>query len=452
MYRSTSGRRYRNARFLLCVALLSGLATAGVCRISFADSAPRLSQLELLIPSSLTLEAARERIRAAEDVLEHAEASSGLRYFAQSIMGPRSDVVSIAYGNNSILRYAQRAGVSMPLLGSRDREQEDILAAQTDAELRRIDLATQRRLVLAGLREAYIQYWQYTIEESVARRFLELGRNAIAPAYALKKTGFWTQANLLAFLDQVDHVKADVLNFGNARATSLARLAAIADHQIDAFVPPEPDLPETCPAHKDHVIASALTADGQIRRFDAEIERREASLSMVRWSSVDATADLGLGGYTDAPRGLGYDLTFQLNLSVPRHRRLAELAYERSLRAEIKAYRNDEEQRRLDLIANVDTTLDELGQARLTLSHSLVDAAAKKEALRVARIRFADIPMSGAAGFNDVQLRTTESYASEQALADARAQVYLKLNELLLLAPGACASSPVASGGESSAP
>ncbi len=447
MFRSISGARFRIVK-ALCGAALLALALAGVWKVCIADQPPSLSTLESRLPESLTLAAAAARIEAADAVLQRTKANSGPHYFAESATGPRSDVVSIAYGNNSIFRYGQRAGISLPLLGTRDREQEDILAARADSELRRIDLAAERRILLATLRESYIQYWQYAEDESVASHFLTLDRQAVAPARALRKIGFWTEANLLTFLDGIYRVKTDLSTFQSDRSIALAKLRAVADEKLEPFDPTEPDIPSNCGLDKDRVVASALTTDGQMRRLDTEIARRTASLDLVRWSSVDGSVQMGLGGYTDAPRGLGYALTVDVSLNMPFHRKVAEQAFKKALRDEIQTFRDEEEQRRRDLIADVEATLADLVNAKSALAHAIVDAAAKREALRVARIRFANLPQKGAAAFDEVQQRTIESYGSERAVMDARAQVYLESNRLLLLAPDACAGSSSTNAGE----
>jgi outer membrane protein TolC len=236
----------------------------------------------------------------------------------------------------------------------------------------------------------------------------------------------------------MDRVKTDIALSRQAAAVAFSKIRAFAGDQLAVFRPLEPDIGPACALDKDHVIASALTTDGEIRRLAIEIARRTASLNLVRWSSVDGAVQMGVGGYADAPRGVGYDLSVTVSLNLPMHHRVAEQSFEQSLRNEIQAFRDEEEQRRRELIADAEAALDNLERARQTLSHALVDAKATREALRVARIRFANLPMTGSAGFEEVETRTTENYVSERAELESRAQVYLLTNQLLLLAPGAC--------------
>jgi outer membrane protein TolC len=425
-------------RFGVTLALCAVVATSAPLRADAPPPVITLGALEAQVPQAPALQADELEVEAALQDVSAEKARSGIEYTYQTDLGPNAIIVPRSFDYH-VLRYDQNVGVQLPLFGSNLDEQATILDAEKQAQLERIALAEGQRERLATLREAYTYYWQYGSEHNTANSYLHFSDSQLPQARALVKVGFWTSSKLIDFLDGMDQVQSDAENYRNEQLSQLADISAAVGSEVQMFAPEVPAFFGSCVPDRTAALTSAFASDATLAEFDAETVVYKALLKHIRFASVEATASLQAGSTTDINyRVSGYDLRAAVNLTAPRHGH----AEERDLRGEytdkLQSLSLQETERRNDLTAAVDSSLDTVQNARTTLQQALENLAARSEDLRKATVRYETIHQAAGVGFSDVQERRTEVYSAQTALENARGALFVEANQLLLLAPGAC--------------
>ena len=366
------------------------------------------------------------------------QSRSGLEYTYSNAIGPRSDIV-IDNINNNTFRYQQRVGVQLPILGSAIAMKNNSIVAHTDEVLARIAYDQERRQRLSALRTAYVMYWQYDLQEAIADRYTGLLNGKLEPARGLRRNGFWTQGQFLDFLESLSRYRTTGQTLRSSRRAQLTLIASSLGAELATFRPLDPTFETGCVPTHDVALRAAEAIDATLATTDAQIAQIDGKLGNVRGSSIDARAEAGLGNVFDFIRPtVGYDVTAGVAVSLPTHAR----SEERSLRKQLDAERDEQrllaEQRRSDLSAQVEGAIDELANARADLALARTEERARLEDVRESVVRFNTIVSTGSAAFDDIQIKSAEAFTAETATAAARANVYLKANALLLLAPASC--------------
>ncbi|MBD5655302.1 MAG: hypothetical protein IAI50_08970 [Candidatus Eremiobacteraeota bacterium] len=430
-------RRWLGTR--LVPLLLAAATVASAPSRAGADDAPiPLANLEQLLAGAPSLRAAQRRIDADLDFEGVVQSRSGLEYTYTNAVGPRSDII-INNVNNNTFRYQQRVGIQLPILGSAITQQNDAIVARTDELLARIAYEQERRQRLSALRAAYVLYWQYDFQQSIAERYANLLNAKLEAARGLRRNGFWTQGQFLDFLDTLSRYKTDEQTLRSSRRAQLTLIASSLGAELSSFRPLDPTFETGCIPTHDSALAAAEAIDSQLATTQAQIAQIDAELAHVRGSSIDAHAIAGLGNVVDFVNpAVGYELTAGVQVSLPTHAR----SEERSMRNQLDAQRDEQrllaEQRRSDLSAQVEGAIDELSNARADLKVAIQEQQARLEDLREAVVRFNTINATGAGAFDEIEIDSAEAFTAETAVATARGTVYTKANALLLLAPAAC--------------
>ncbi|MHB8355073.1 MAG: TolC family protein [Vulcanimicrobiaceae bacterium] len=400
-----------------------------------------LASLELKLPQAPALLADELQIEAAAQSGNAARAKSGLSYLYSNSFGPAAIIVPRSYDYH-ILRYEQSLGVSLPLFGSNAEEQLAIVDAQEREQLARIALAEARRERLAVLREAYVQYWEYDSETTIARGYLGAARDTLPQARVLLRTGFWTTSKLLDLLDAIDKVASDAEIFRNSQLTQLAQIEAAVGYEMPPFASETPAFFSSCVPDRRHALDSAYRADATLAQLDAQIVVVRSEYARASWSSLHASATLKAGFVTDINQHIsGYDLQAGVDLSAPRHGHAEERDVRAEYAEELQSLALREQQRHNDLDAAIDALLHSVANAHTALHQSLEDLATREQDLRKALVRYHTIHQAAGVGFSDVQERRDEVYAAQRAAALARGALLLQANQLLLIAPGTCDGS-----------
>jgi len=403
-----------------------------------AEPTISLGSLETTIDEAPGLEAALRHIDATEKAEGVAGARSGLDYLFDAGFGPRNDIVSNTE-NNTTVRYAQSAGIQLPLLGTAIAQQNAIGAARTDESLARIAYAEERRDRIAQLRNAYALFWQYGRQREIAEHYAQAFSSELRAARALRRNGFWTEGNLLDFLDALGRFNTDVRTLRTSQRTQLTAISAALGRDVGPFRAIEPVLGAACVPKRADAFRSAAEIDPTLAKIAAETDRLTSQVQRVRGSSIDASAQVATGTVFDLlPPRVGYSLTVGLNVGLPTHARSEERALRDELAAQVDEQNLLGVQRRAEISAAIDGELDELANARDDLAQATRNEASKREDLREAVVRFHTLSQSGAGSFNDVQTTLAELFDAENATAIARGTVYLKASALFLLAPNAC--------------
>jgi hypothetical protein len=430
----------RRAVKLVARAAFLAAFVAGAPSIARADDPPPLGldSLEARIDQAPGIRADARQIDVDIQAEGVTYARSGLEYVFDNAIGPRSDIVTKNLNSNAF-RYAQTIGVRLPLLGSAISQGNALEESRTTEALARIEYQDERRIALAKLRNAYVLYWQYDRQQAVAQSYVDRFEHDMHTVRALRKSGFWTEANLLDYLETLSRFRTDVRTDRTLRREQLAIISSAIGDRIGLFRPLEPKFAAGCRPPESDALASALAIDPELAKIDADAADVTFQLLHARGSSIDAQLEAGIGTVADiVPSRLGYELTAGIAVSLPSHARSEERSLRQQLADELDEQTLRAVQRRDDVEAGVEAELDELDDARVELGQARTDEEATFEDLREAEIRYRTIAALGADSFNDVETRLAETFTSENATVIARSTVFLKLEALLETAPDAC--------------
>jgi outer membrane protein TolC len=426
-------------RASLAATLVLGALVSGIAPSARADEpALGLDTLETRVDEAPGVRAAAVAVSADVEGEGVASARTGLDYVFNNGIGPRSDIVTKNVNTNAF-RYGQSVGVQLPILGRAFAQTNAVETARTTSQLARIDYQDRRRQVLTKLRTAYVLYWQYDRQQGLAQSYVDRLTQDLPAARALRSSGFFTEANLLDYLDTLSRLRTEARRDRSLERTQLAAISSALGSDIAPFHPIDPQFDPDCVPMRDDTVASAAAIDPDLAKIVADTDEVRSQLARVRGSSIDASVVANLGTVADiVPARLGYELTAGLSLTLPTHARAEERSLRNELQDELDSQQLLAEQRRDDIRAQVESVIDQLTSARDDLRQTLVADEAARENLREAEIRYRTITSPGASGFNDVQTRVVEAYSNENDAAIARADVFLKLEGVLALAPDAC--------------
>ena len=417
---------------------LAVLAVVLVAAPAWADeSAISLASLETKIDQSYGVRAAVAHVDAAKEAEAVAQAQAGWGYYGDASFGPRSDIVT-STTNNQAFRFEESAGVQHPLFGRAAAQQLAVGAAETDVLVATAALHDQRTQALETLRTAYIEYWRYLHDAQVADAFYRDQRSMQAAAKALVKTGFWTQANYLDYLELTAKSQTDRASFRSSARAALTSIASALGEDVAAFRPVEPSLDRACNMSLNDAVESSVRADPQTAEIDARLGQTRRQLDAVRGVSVDALAHGGAGLQQDVGKNAGYDVTVGVTASLPTHERSEERALREQLVWNLAEDELLEQERRFALSSEVSSAFADLRDSRFELQQARSDETSKLEALRESKVRFSGTVSAGASAFDDLQLRKSDLYVARVATIDAQALLWTKGAALSALAPDAC--------------
>jgi len=421
------------------------LAAAILCALAFhstsamgASQDVSLSALEQMVAEAPGLLAEQRSIAAAIAGVRVEKDKSGLAYVYMNDFGPQAQIVPRSTDFH-VLTFSQLGGVQLPLLGTRIAQQLAIIDAQQREQLSRVEFAEAKRTRIAALRNAYVEYWKYVNDASVSRQYSSDDNKALAKARVLRQTGFWTESNLLDFLDTLEKVKTNLRTSESSARRQLAQIDSAIGTEVEPFHPLTPEFFTGCELDRTRALASAFLIDSTIARTDAAIAQTNKKYARVHGTSVEGTASLQVSSTTDInQRVSGYGLHAILNVGVPGHGRDEERGLRAEYSAELQSLKLDEDQRRVELTAAVDSALADLAGSQDTLAQTLTDLSAKQGDLRRALVRYRTVEQAGSTGFEDVHMKADELYVAQRAAVEARADRLLKANALLAIAPGVC--------------
>lgn len=424
-------------RAWLCFALVfaSYIPAAGAQGsdppVSLSSLEQRIDQAPGLLANAQDIEAAQQSVRATRD-------ASGLAYAYNADFGPAAIIVPRSYDQH-VLRFEQTLGLQLPLLGTATAQYNSVLGAQEKEAIARVTLDQARRLRLATLREAYVNYWQYDVEGSISQDYLNATDAEMSKARALRRTGFWTATNMLDFLDTIQRVRSDQQTSVTNQHGQLALIQSAVGVEVPAFRPVAPEFYNSCAPNRTLALESAFNTDATLATLSAQNVQVRSQLAKVHGSTINATASGQAGSVTDINvQQSGYDVTAAINLALPTHARDEERALRAQYAAQLTSISLQEEQRRVEISSILDSLLANVQSAQTTLEQAQTDVATRKEDLRKAIVAYNTVRLGGSTGFDQVHEMRDELYLAQRTAAIDEAGVLLQANQVLALAPGAC--------------
>lgn len=425
------GKHVRNAFALVVMAgfaLTSVTAIGSPAPVSLASLESRIPQAPGVLADESAIEEAIQAVRAARD-------ETGLGYTYENSLGP-ADVIISATGTLGVLRFQQRGGVELPLVGSKIAKDLAVLTEQEREQLAVIALHETRRERLAQLRNAYVQYWSYYSQANVAQGYLDASRDERTKAEVLRRSGFWTSTDLLDFLNSVQKVQSESDAFRSSARGQLALVDSAVGSELPPFEPETPQFFDRCSPNRAKALDSAFAVDTTLAQYDAETVQTQEELARVHGSTINGKAQALAGSVTDINNRIsGYSVDAGVSVSLPTHARDEERAKRDQFNQQLKTLGLRQTQRKIELSSSVDSILADIASSLTELDQAQRDESAREADLRNAIVRYNTVRQTADTGFNDVHEKRNELYIAQRTVAEARATLLLKANDLLMVAP-----------------
>jgi outer membrane protein TolC len=437
----------KNAAFVKS-STLALIAAFGVMQLpAGADpTAVPLSHFEAQVDDSLALSASQAGIESAQAELASAQAKFGHTLVANTIFGPQQDVEDQLL-SRTYVRFEQDIGVKIPILGSREEEQMSVASANGDLQVARADYSIQRQQLLAQVRQAYVNYWIASQSVQMASNFVSEMQTYGPANEALRKNGFWTSADDLAYEDMVSNAQTDGEKALQVQRDALSELSLLTNTEVAPFTPVQPDFAD---CHPDAMLVSnqAINSDPTIQKYKSQIAEANQVLGLQRWVGYDADVRLGggvyvnsVGAYLNSPGGTGYRLFGILDLEMPEHPGRLRADEVAKLDASVRQLNLLVAAREADIKTGVQVAVGDGNELTREIAQAGEHERSIAEDVREMRVRFTYVAPSSLA---DVQAKEQDSYTARSGLLLAQNALLVKVSDLLEVAPNACAAGTMA--------
>jgi len=420
-------------RLILAAACLLGLlvpsAAAGMETIPLAKLEAGIADA----PPVLVEAAALEESLA---LLAREQAVSGLKILASGGTGSYKEPTDEARVRDYNQAYG-RLSLRYPLLGTRDQERFDILAAEARTWEQRQQLEAARLKGLKVLREAYIRYWGGGRRLALGRAFLE-DRTAVARALEKRRQdGFLLEADLQEFLSAFNLAERQMANDRADRQRALATINLLMRRRYPAFQCVPPVLPPAC-RDANRLTAVILDTHPDIVRLRGEVEHQMGVLKLNPLSDLEAHADLSGFATQDYPAGQsGYGVALTFNFQMPAGIGQAVSARRRMARAALRQRQLELEQRSGELLASAGEALGRLSAAESNAAFARRRTRAALESLRANTLRRGYLPGDT---IEQLQQSRFRYYQAALDMVDAEALQLTARADVLQFGAGDCGS------------
>lgn len=396
-----------------------------------------LSKLEGRLSDSFRLKAADAQVDYAKHLLSQETNKEGLQIIGRLDVGHHRQVVTDDL-SRSYDAISPRLGLSYPLFGSRARQLESVMDAQTQLHLNTFDFDEVRRTLLYDLRRTYILAWQYQQQAQLAERHVEALAAKEAAARKLHEKGVWTEGNYLQFSSTLAAARDDVTRFRGLQQLAMNAVRTTLSQLALEFKPEQPDLPPVCLSYPE-LSMSAQRHSTALRKLEAKLQALKYNQEIEAGSSVNSDVHLGVV-YVNEFSGSrsGYQAAAGVSISMPANFQEANRANRDRLNAAVLVQRSLIDQARLDLQAAIRAAMENFQLAKNNLDVTQEQAKANREALREVSLQFDRVPQ---VIFDVLIQKMSADYQAALAELKVRGEVYMKTSDLLLLAPDSCVPS-----------
>ena len=322
-----------------------------------------LTEMEAAIADAPPVLVAAAALEESLARLEREQAASGLQILGSGGTGYYREPTD----ENQVRDYNQafgRLSLRYPLLGTRDQERLDILAAEAGTWEQRQQMAAARLTGLKVLREAYVRYWGGARRLALGRAFLEDRALVVQALEKRRREGFLLDADLQEVLSDFDLAERQMANDRADRKRALAIINLLMRTHYSAFHCLPPVLPPSC-RDEDRLVAAILDAHPEIMRLRGRVDEEMGVLKLNPLSDLEAHADLTGYASQDFPVGeSGYGVALTFHFQMPADIGQAVSARRRMARAALRQRQLELEQRSGELLAEAREALARVEAAR----------------------------------------------------------------------------------------
>lgn len=431
------GRKNTSVNTLLYCAVMASLLSQEPPAAYAEEATVSLSTLEEKIPSALQIQAADAQVEYTRHLVHQEESKEGLQLFGGVDAGRHRDVVTETVTRN-YSSAVPKIGISYPLLGGRAQLLESSQNARTQLQLNSIDLEVDRLQLLWELRKNYILYWQYQLEQQLTEKHVAELSDREAAARRLVNRGLWTQSDYLQFTSDLATARNDLNQFITAQRDALNGMRTVVGENLPGFLSIQPELPQACTNPAD-LYKSAENHSGDLKKLQAQLDNIKYDQNLTTGRSI--TSDVHLmavysNEFTTAKYGYAAIVGAQVNM--PLHFMEADDANADKLNAATIQNGVLVDQARSTLHLKVQDALEDYQQAQQKVDATTAAEKAADEGLRESKLRFENVPQPL---FGELVQKIISEYHTSLADVEARSNVALRANDMLLLAPDKCATT-----------
>lgn len=393
-----------------------------------------LTQLEQAIAGAPPVLVAAAALEESLARLEREQAASGLQVLGGGGTGSYKEPKD----ESQVRDYNQafgRLSLRYPLLGTRDQERLDILAAEARTWEQRQQMAEAHLLGLKVLREAYVRYWGSARRMALSQAFLDDRDRVINTLEERRREGFLLDADLQEFVSAFDLAERQMANdrADRKRALGIINLLMRANYVEFKCLPPL--LPPIC-RDENRLEAAILDGHPEIVRLRGQVEHQMGVLELNPLSDIEAHADLAGFATQDYPDGQsGYGVALTFNFQMPAGIAQTVSARRRGARAALRQRQLALEQRSGELLFEAREALAKVDAAARNLVFARQRTRVALETLRENTLRRGFMP-----GDTIEKLQQSRFRYYEAALDLVEAEVIEKETQATMLqfVPGDC--------------
>lgn len=423
-------------RWVPGVLMLVALSCGAYARAEApAVSLPALEQRLQAAPAVL---AAAAELEQSMRTMEAEEASAGWKAFGSAGAGYAQEVVD-ENRTRDYTRASARAGLRYPLLGTRLKEQLNLLAAEARTWENRRLLELAQRESLAALRSSYVAYWAAERRVELSRAFLQ-GRDVLERVLAERRAkGLLLESDRLEFMTAFEMAGRTIAAARPVQKRSAAVMAMLSRSDVpEGTKLADPVLPAPC-RDEPQLKATVLDSHPELVLRRGRIEEQAGRLRLANGSDLNANVEVGGFGSTDLP-GMdpGYGVGVALNLELPLGYARADQARGAAARAALRKSQFDLNRRSDELVADAVEAVERAHAAAAEVRFARGRVMAALEALREHQLRSGYLPGDT---LEKLQQSRFQYYRTSLDLIDSEAGELMVRATLLALAP-ACGPEP----------
>ena len=411
---------------------------AGWLLLALVLSAGDASALSLRELEAALADAPPVRIAEAErDVREAAhgriDATQGLRLFLIPSIGISEGTPGVDI--RSFQGVSAAVGLRYPLLGTRLREQLDVLAADAALGASNAGLREARDAALLRLRRRYVDYWAGQRTREACARFLASEPGVESLLAERRQAGLLLEADRLEFLTAFAQARRTFAEAEARGAASAGDIALLVGTPLGGEAAAPPDMPAPCleiAALERAIDAShpALEALRARARDEADPRRFAGTLLVESGVSASYTESLEL-----PPGSSGRAAVLLVDVRIPLDFQRARRAQEAESSAAARKARLELAQRRSELHAVASEAVHTYRALERNLEFAAGRVASAEEAVREAALRGLHLP--GDVLEQEQKARFAHHRATVDAI-DAERVLRQAQAALLALAPEGC--------------
>lgn len=364
---------------LFGMALVFGLLAAVP---GWAATLPEIEAAALAFADTLTLAALESDL--AQQRLHTISAEGGAQWFAGASLGqyqePLTDSSARSFG-----RMQASAGLRIPVLGSREASSRKLMDARTQLQVKGLEQAQARMLLLRELRLAYSSYVRNTQKAQLAHAWLQLQPQVQPLFLARTREHALLEADRLGLQSTFQVARRDLDRFTLVRDSALAQLRRLSKLALD-------ELPAAAPAWSTGCLQREALHAQLARRPTLAIKRallegRERQSRPLRWGGLEGGVTLQQGLTRDLGGQSGYGTVLGVDLTLPFDHGLAQRAHADENQLRLQQAQLELEMAQAEERDALDAVLGRLHNSQTDLQRASQRLEAAAEAHRIAELR-----------------------------------------------------------------